>query len=224
MGLRRGAAWGCAGAQQRGAAQGRSVVPRRGAAAWGGAGAQQCGAAQGHNAGPGRGAAAWGCAGAQRGAAHGRGMGSWRGAAAWRCAEQLCGVGRRSGLCRGGGMGVRWSAACSSVALRRAAVWAGAVVGGCVGAQRHGGALGRSVWLYRGCAGLQQRGAAQGRSSVGPRRGAAARGCAEQLCGAAQWCGGFVGGQRGAAHGRSVGLRRGAAAWGCARAPQRGAA
>ena len=46
MGLRRGAAaWGCVGAQQRGAAQGRSVGLHRGAAAWGYAGAQQCGAA-----------------------------------------------------------------------------------------------------------------------------------------------------------------------------------
>ena len=79
------------------------------------------------------------------------GVGLRRGAAAWGCAEQLCGA-------------AQW--------------W-----GGCVGAQRHGGALGRSVWLYRGvaawgCAGVQQRGAAPGRSSVGPRRGAAARGCA----------------------------------------------
>ena len=46
-GLRRGALWGCAGAQ-RGAAHGRSSVGRR------------------------RGAAVWGCAGVQRGAAQGR--------------------------------------------------------------------------------------------------------------------------------------------------------
>ena len=61
MGLSRGAALGCAGAQ-RGAAQGRSSVGRR------------------------RGAAAWGCAGAQRGAAQGRGMGPRSGAVAWGCA------------------------------------------------------------------------------------------------------------------------------------------
>ena len=58
VGLGSGAAWGCVGAQ-RGAAQGRNVVRRRGAAVWGGAGAQQCGAAQGRSAGLGRGAA-WG--------------------------------------------------------------------------------------------------------------------------------------------------------------------
>ena len=55
---------------------------------------------------------------------------------------------------------------CSSVGLRRAAVWGGVVVGGlCRGA---------AAW---GCAGAQ-RVAVQGRSSVGLRRGAAAWGCA----------------------------------------------
>ena len=107
--------------------------------------------------------------------------------------------------------------------------------GGCVGAQRHGGALGRSVWLYRGavrrCAGAQ-RGAAQGRSSVGLRRGAAwgrggaRRGAVQERSsvglrrGAASG-GAVVGGRaeahHGAAYGRGAELRRCAAAWGCAK-------
>ena len=59
MGLCRGAAWGCAGVQQRGAAQGRSNVGlRRGAAAWGCAGPQQRGAVQGRSVGLRRGTAA----------------------------------------------------------------------------------------------------------------------------------------------------------------------
>ena len=53
-------------------------------------------------------------------------------------------------------------------------------------------------------------GAAYGRGAE-LRRGAAAWGCAEQLCGAAQWWGGCVGVQRhGGALGRSVWLYRGA--------------
>ena len=83
-GLRGGTAVrGCAGAQQRGAAQGRSSVEaaqgrssvglRRGAAAWSCAGAQQRGAAQGRSMGLRRGGAAWGCAKAQQhGAVQGR--------------------------------------------------------------------------------------------------------------------------------------------------------
>ena len=94
------------------------------------------------------------------------------------------------------------------------------------------GAQKRAEVLHNACIlGVQQRGAAPGRSSLGLRRGAAARGCAEQLCGAVQWWGGCVGAQRGAAQGRSSvglcraavwggavvgGLCRGAAAWGCA--------
>ena len=75
MGLRGGAAWGGAGAQQCGAAPGRSSLGlRRGAAAWGRAGEPQVGAAQGRSAGLGRGEA-WGRAGVQRGAAYGPGMG-----------------------------------------------------------------------------------------------------------------------------------------------------
>ena len=91
MGLLRGAAaWGCEGAQERAAAQGRSSAGlRKGEVAWGCAGAEQRGAAQGrsvglrmtqrgvaqgHNSvGLRRGASAWGCAGAkQHGAAEGR--------------------------------------------------------------------------------------------------------------------------------------------------------
>ena len=72
---RHGGDRGCAGAQQRGDAQGRSVGLSRGAA-WGCAGAQR-GAAQGRSSvGRRWGAAVCGCAGAQqRGAAPGRGMG-----------------------------------------------------------------------------------------------------------------------------------------------------
>ena len=58
LGLRRGADWGCAGAQT-GAAQGRRLGLRRGAD-WGCAGAQ-IGAAQGRRLGLRRGAD-WGCA------------------------------------------------------------------------------------------------------------------------------------------------------------------
>ena len=75
MGLCRGAAWGCAGARQPGAAQGYSSVGLRRAALWGGAVV----------GGLCRGAAAWGCAGAQRVAVQGRSAGLRRGAA-WGCA------------------------------------------------------------------------------------------------------------------------------------------
>ena len=60
MGLSRGAtAWGCVGAQQRGAAQGRSVGLRRGAAARGCVGAKR-GAAQGRSSAGARKGVAWG--------------------------------------------------------------------------------------------------------------------------------------------------------------------
>ena len=67
--------------------------------------------------------------------------------------------------------------------LRRGAAWGGAE------AQRCGAAQGRSAGLRRGAAewgraGEQQHGAAQGRSSVGLRRGVAARGCARVQRGA----------------------------------------
>ena len=64
MGLCRGAAWGCAVVQQRGAAQGRSVGLRTGAVAWGCAGVQQRGAAQSSRLG--RRTGGGGCLGAQR--------------------------------------------------------------------------------------------------------------------------------------------------------------
>ena len=60
MGLRWSAAWGCVGAQHRGAA-----LEYR----WGCAGAQQRGATLECSVGLRRGAAAWDCAGVQRGAA-----------------------------------------------------------------------------------------------------------------------------------------------------------
>ena len=95
-------------------------------------------------------------------------MGLRRGAAAWCCvgAQQRGAVQGRSSV------GLRTGAAAWGCAdeLCGAAEW----WGGCVGAQRHGGALGRSVWLYRGAV----RVCAEGRS-VGLRRGAAAWGCAE---------------------------------------------
>ena len=96
VGPRRGAAvGGSAGAQQRGAAQGRSSVE-------GFVGAQQRGAARGRCiVGLRRGAAAWGCEGAQRGAAHGSGsMGLCRGAAArGHAGAQQCGAAQgRSGV------------------------------------------------------------------------------------------------------------------------------
>ena len=78
MGLyTREAARGCAEAQQRGVAQGRSVGLRMGLP----------GAAQGHSSvGLPGGTALWGCAAAQR-------LGLRRGAAAWGCAgEQQCGA------------------------------------------------------------------------------------------------------------------------------------
>ena len=86
VGLRGGVARGCAGAQQRGAAQGRSAGPRMGAA-WGRGGVQQCGAAQGRSAGLRRGAAEWGHAGEQQhGAAQRRSsVGLRRGVAALCC-------------------------------------------------------------------------------------------------------------------------------------------
>ena len=147
VGLRRGAAaWGCAGGQ-RGAAQGAAV--------WGCAGGQR-GAAQGRSSAGLRRGVAWGRAGAQRGAAQGRSkrvaaqgcssVGLRRGVAAWGCAgaqqhgaaQSSC-VGRRSGgrLRRGASRGRVWARrgaaqGCSSVGLRRAAVWGGAVVGGAV--------------------------------------------------------------------------------------------
>ena len=72
MGLRKGAAWGGAGAQQCGAAHGRSAGLRRGAAEWGHAGEQQHGAAQGRSSvGLRRGVAARGCVRVQRGATNG---------------------------------------------------------------------------------------------------------------------------------------------------------
>ena len=105
MGLRRGAVWGGAGAQQCGAAPGRSSVwLRRGAAAWGRAGAQQRGAAQGNSS-----------AGLRRGAARG-----WAGAE--RGAAQECSLGPRMGVAWGR-EGARRGAAQgrSSVGLRRGA-------------------------------------------------------------------------------------------------------
>ena len=72
------AMWGGPGAQQRGAAQGRSVGLRRGAAC-GRAGVQRW-AAWELGVGP-RMGAAWGRAGAGRGAAQGRSVGLRRGAA-----------------------------------------------------------------------------------------------------------------------------------------------
>ena len=79
MGPRRGAAWGCAGAQQRWAAQGRSVGPR--------------GAAQGRSSVGLRRGAVWGCAGAQqRGVAQGRSAGPRMGAAWGRGVVQQCGA------------------------------------------------------------------------------------------------------------------------------------
>ena len=82
VGLCRGAAaWGCAGAPQRGAVQGRSSV---GAATWGCAGAQQRGAALECSVGL-RWSAAWGCAGVPRGAALECSVVLRRGAA-WGCA------------------------------------------------------------------------------------------------------------------------------------------
>ena len=72
MGLRRGAAWGGAGEQQCGAAQGRSAGLRRGAAEWGRAGEEQHGAAQGRSSvGLRRGVAARGCVRVQREATNG---------------------------------------------------------------------------------------------------------------------------------------------------------
>ena len=103
-GLRRGAAWCGAGAQQCGAAQGCSVGPRRGAA-WGRGGARRA-AAYGRGMGP-RWGAARGCAGAQRGAAQGRGAGPRMGAAWGRAGAQQRGaergrsVGLRTGAARG---------------------------------------------------------------------------------------------------------------------------
>ena len=81
MGLRRGAAaWGCAGVQQRGAAQGRSSVGLQRAAVWGGAVV----------GGLCRGVAALGCTGAQlmggrglRGLRGGRAVGWCRGVACY---------------------------------------------------------------------------------------------------------------------------------------------
>ena len=82
MRLRRGAAWGCAGAQH-GAAQGRSVGLRMVAAS--GCASVQRGAAQVRSVGlrigaaPGR---AWGRVGLRRGAGWGR---AWSRHAAWGC-------------------------------------------------------------------------------------------------------------------------------------------
>ena len=74
MGLRRGAArWG-AGAQQCGAAQGRSSVGLRRGAAPGRAWARHVAVEGCSSVGLRRGAS-WGCAWAQCGAAYGRGMG-----------------------------------------------------------------------------------------------------------------------------------------------------
>ena len=95
VGLRRGAAaWGCAGAQQGGAAQGCSSVGLlRGAAAWGCAGAQRRGATQSSCVGRRSGGGAvqghsgmgvrWGAAGGRPGAAWGA-WGACRGVV-WGC-------------------------------------------------------------------------------------------------------------------------------------------
>ena len=115
-----------------------------------------------------RGAAAWGCVGAQRAAAQ------W-----WEAAHGRI-VGPRMGAARS-------AQGCSSVRLRRAAVWGGAAVGGmCRGAAAWGCAgaqcvavQGRSAALCMGaawgCPGAQQRGAAQGRSAEQPRGAASFR-------------------------------------------------
>ena len=85
MGLRRGAAWCGAGAQQCGAAPGRSSVGLRRGAARGWAGVQH-GAAQECSVGPPMGVS-WSREGARRGAAHGRSIvGLRRGVAARGCA------------------------------------------------------------------------------------------------------------------------------------------
>ena len=144
-GPRRGADWGCAGAQT-GAAHGRRLGLRRGAD-WGRAGAQT-GAAHARRLGLRRGAD-WGCAGAQTGAAHGRRLGPRR-SADWGCAWA------RLGLCRGadwGCAGAQTGAAHGRrLGLRMGADW------GCAGAQT-GAAHARRLGLRRGadwgCAGAQ---------------------------------------------------------------------
>ena len=107
----RGAAWGSEGAQQRGAARGRSERRRSGGmlrrgASWGRVWARR-GAAQGCSSlglrraavwggalvgGLCRGAAAWGCAGAQRVAVQGRSAALRRGVAWGRAGAQQRGV------------------------------------------------------------------------------------------------------------------------------------
>ena len=84
MGPRRGAAWGRVWAQH-GAVKGRSAGLRRGATACGCAGAQQRAAAQWRSVGP-RMGTVWASVGAQHEAAQGRSMGL-RWSAAWGCAR-----------------------------------------------------------------------------------------------------------------------------------------
>ena len=103
MGPRKSAAWGRAWARH-GATQGRGVGLRRGATALGCAGAQQRWVAQGRSVGL-RGGAARGWAGAQRGAGQGRSVGPRRGAAALGCAgaqQRLAALGRSSAWLRMG--------------------------------------------------------------------------------------------------------------------------
>ena len=97
MGLRKGAAWGCPGAQH-GSAQGRSSGGLHKGAAWGRTRAQQRGAAQGRSVEP-RMGAAWGPACARRGSKPGRSAGL-RKSAASGCAGAQGGapVGRSVGL------------------------------------------------------------------------------------------------------------------------------
>ena len=226
--LRSVSVWGCGGAQQRGAAHGRSVrlAGKQHGAAHGAAAWAQRGAAQGRSSvGLRRGAAAWGCAEAQL---HGAVLG--RSSMGLRMGRSSVGL-RRGAAPRGcAGAQQRWAAqGRSSMGRRR-----GAAASGCGGAHQHGAVQGRSsMGLRRGaaawsCAGAQQRGAAQGRSMVlrmGLRR-AAAWGCAAGKAqrraaqersmgprmGAAWGCAGaqrvaVQGAQRGAAHGRGMGLR-----------------
>ena len=157
MGLRGGAAWCGAGAQQCGAAQGRnSVGRRRGAAVWGGAGAQQRGAAQGRSAGPRMGAASGRGGVQQRGAARGRSAGLRRGAP-WGCA----------GAHRGAAQGR------SSVGPRRGAAR------GCAGAQQRGAAQGSSSVGGRWGHGVHVGGGGGGLWAAGWARARGGRWCGE---------------------------------------------
>ena len=117
MGMCRGAAWGCVGAQ-RGAAQVRSSVGlRRGAAASHCAGAQQRGAAQGRSSvGLRRGAAA-------RAVKRRSSVGLCRGVAAWAqqpgAAQGRSSVGLRRGAAARGCAGVQPGAALGLYAAQR---------------------------------------------------------------------------------------------------------